>query len=165
MIREQEEEKDAKELPESKRIAGKSFFITNGEPIEFWGFARLVWRLADDSTPPEKIIVVPMWLAFIIAWIAEWLMWVISAGKKRPEKINKSQMENCSLDRTFDISKAKERLQWQPRVSLEEGARRDVGWTVNNKGDKLAKKSYLKETFYLLIAFHFPCQNLLDLDT
>ncbi|KAF7874152.1 hypothetical protein EAF04_002824 [Stromatinia cepivora] len=109
-------------------VAGEAFFITNGEPIGFWSFARLVWCFAGDRTPPEKIIVVPMWLAFFLARIAEAVMWVFSVGTKRPEKFNRSQMENCSLDRTFNIGKARQRLHWEPKVGLEEAARRSVNW-------------------------------------
>ncbi|RDL40097.1 NAD(P)-binding protein [Venustampulla echinocandica] len=143
MVRETEQE-EASEMeggPQGQKVAGEAFFITNGEPIEFWGFARLVWRLAGDRTPREKIIVVPMWLAFFVAWMAEWTVWALSAGTKRPEKFNKSQMENCSLDRTFDITKAKERLRWEPKVSLEEGARRGVEWAVKNRAERRGKKS------------------------
>jgi sterol-4alpha-carboxylate 3-dehydrogenase (decarboxylating) len=144
LFREEEEEKHAAETGDwsrGKKIAGEAFFITNGEPIEFWSFARLVWRLVDDCTPPEKIIVVPMWLAFFVAWMAEWVVWMLSFGRKRPEKLNKSQMENCSLDRTFDITKAKDQLHWEPRVSLQEGARRGVEWAVESRAKTPGKKS------------------------
>ncbi|EPE24114.1 NAD(P)-binding Rossmann-fold containing protein [Glarea lozoyensis ATCC 20868] len=113
-----------------KTVAGEAFWITNGEPMEFWSFARLVWRLAGDRTPPEKIITIPMWLMFFMAGIAEWVAWMLSAGKRRPQKFNKSQMQNCSMDRTFDVSKARERLDWEPKVTLEEGARRGVEWAI-----------------------------------
>ncbi|KAH8654968.1 hypothetical protein BGZ60DRAFT_385822 [Tricladium varicosporioides] len=129
----------AENAQQRKKVGGEAFFITNGEPVEFWTFARLVWRLAGDCTPPEKIIVVPMWLAFFVAYITEWIVWAFSAGTRRPEKFNKSQMENCSLNRTFDITKAKERLLWEPMVSLEEGARRGVEWAVNNDAGRLKK--------------------------
>jgi sterol-4alpha-carboxylate 3-dehydrogenase (decarboxylating) len=126
---------------QGKNMAGEAFFITNGEPIEFWSFARLVWRLAGDRTSPESIIVVPMWLAFFMAWVAEWVVWMLSFGKKRPEKFNKSQMENCSLNRTFDITKAKDRLQWKSRVTLQEGARRGVECAVKWRAKVPGKKS------------------------
>ncbi|KUJ12850.1 NAD(P)-binding protein [Mollisia scopiformis] len=129
------------DVPQEQKVAGEAFFITNGEPIEFWGFARLVWRLAGDRTPQEKVIEVPMWLAFSLAWLAEWVMWVVSAGTKRPEKFNRMQMENCSLDRTFDITKAKERLQWEPKVTLDEGARRGVEWAVAKSAEENGKKN------------------------
>ena len=35
-------------------------------------------------------------------------------------------MANCSLNRTFCVEKARERLGWEPRVGLEEGAKRGV---------------------------------------
>lgn len=118
MGREEEASVAAEELPPGqtsrgeKKVAGEAFFITNGEPIEFWILARLVWRLAGDRTLPDKIIVVPMWLVSFVAWVAEWIVWGVSRGTKRPETFNKSSMENCSLDKTFDIGKARERVEW-----------------------------------------------------
>ncbi|KAH6665547.1 hypothetical protein B0J14DRAFT_606334 [Halenospora varia] len=141
MIREGNEVAAMVNIPQSRKVAGEAFFITNDEPIEFWGFARLVWHLAGDRTPAEKIIVVPMWLAFFFASMAEWIVWALSAGKRRPEKFNKTQMENCSQDRTFDVSKAKERLGWEPRVSLEEGTRRGVEWAVRDREQRKRKKT------------------------
>jgi sterol-4alpha-carboxylate 3-dehydrogenase (decarboxylating) len=123
LLREDEENTG---IGDNKIVSGEAFFITNDEPIEFWGFARMVWGLAGDSTSPEQITVLPMWLVFFMASVAEWVVWVVSAGKRRPEKFNRSQMMNCSMDRTYDISKARERLDWVPKVSLEEGARRGV---------------------------------------
>lgn len=51
---------------EGGKVAGETFFVTNDEPMEFWDFARLVWRLGGDRTPPEKIIAVPMWVASVV---------------------------------------------------------------------------------------------------
>ena len=110
----------------SKRVSGEAFFITNNSPIKFCGFARLVWSLAGDRTPKEKITVVPMWIVILVAGICEWIVWAVSWGTRRPEKFNRSQMANCSLNRTFCVEKARERLGWEPRVGLEEGAKRGV---------------------------------------
>lgn len=113
------------------KVAGEAFFITNGEPTEFWGFGRLVWRLAGDRAPRLRNHRGAMWVAFFMEWVAEWVIWVVSGGMKRPEKFNKSQMGNCSLDKTFDTGKAKERLGWEPKVGLEEG-----GWKGGGMGDE-----------------------------
>jgi sterol-4alpha-carboxylate 3-dehydrogenase (decarboxylating) len=117
-----------------RRVSGEAFWITNGEPTEFWSIARLVWSLAGDRTPCEKVIIVPMWLIFLIAGVAEWIMWLLSAGKKRPQKFNRNQIQNFCLERTFDITKARQRLGYEPKVSLTEGIRRGVEWTLNQSG-------------------------------
>ena len=126
-------------LPAPPKVGGEAFFITNDEPIKFWGFARLVWRLAGDHTPSDKIIVVPMWITFFLASVSEWVVWLLSAGTKRPEKFNRSQMENCSLDRTFSIEKARKRLLWEPRVGLDEAARRGVEWVSMDRKTNLKR--------------------------
>lgn len=117
------------------KVSGEAFFITNGEPVEFWAFASLVWRLAGDRTSADKITIIPMWIAFFFAWLAEWVVWIFSAGSKRPEKFNRSQMENCSLDRTFDVTKAKERLKWLPKTRLEDAAQRGVQSVLTRKSE------------------------------
>ena len=127
-------------LPASKRVSGEAFFITNNSPIKFWGFARLVWSLAGDQTPKEKITVVPMWIVMLVAGICEWVIWALSWGSRRPEKFNRSQMSNCSLDRTFCVQKARERLGWEPRIGLEEGARRAVESVMQERKDRVEKK-------------------------
>jgi nucleoside-diphosphate-sugar epimerase len=45
-----------------------------------------------------------------------------------------------SLDRTFDITKAKNRLRWGPKVGLEEGARRGLETEVENRAEKRERK-------------------------
>ena len=123
MIREADEDHDADLLP---AIAGEAFFITNGEPMLFWNFARLVWRLAGRETRAEDAWVVPMWVAMGVAMVAEWVVWAVSLGTRRPEKLTRAQMENCSVEKTFSIEKARTRLGYMPEVSLEEGVRRGV---------------------------------------
>ena len=78
---------------------------------------------------------VPMWLAFFMARVAEWVVWGLSGGTKRPEKFNKSQMENCSLDKTFDIHKARQSLGGEPKVWLEEGVWREVEWATKERAE------------------------------
>lgn len=54
MVKRDEALKSGVETLKQDIIGGQAFFITNGEPMEFWDFARLVWRLVGDKTPLEK---------------------------------------------------------------------------------------------------------------
>ena len=38
---------------DTERVDGEAFFITNGEPVYFWDFARAVWHEAGDRLPPD----------------------------------------------------------------------------------------------------------------
>jgi len=106
-------------------IAGEAFFITNGQPMLFWDVMRLVWRAAGDETRIEDVWIVPLWLAYTIAFVAEWVVWLITLGTRMPS-INKRAVDHCSIEMTFSIDKAKKRLGYSPRVSLNEGIRRGV---------------------------------------
>ena len=35
---------------EEPKVGGEAFNITDGDPIPFWGFERLIWRAAGDTT-------------------------------------------------------------------------------------------------------------------
>lgn len=107
-------------------IAGEAFFITNDQPMLFWDFMRLVWRAAGDNTRIENVWTVPLWFAYAMAFVAEWFVWLISRGTKAPENLSRAAIDHCSLETTFSIDKAKERLGYVPRVRLEEGVRRGV---------------------------------------
>src|SRR5436853_4917023 len=37
--------------PNSERVDGEAFVITNGQPVYFWDFPRAVWREAGDTLP------------------------------------------------------------------------------------------------------------------
>jgi nucleoside-diphosphate-sugar epimerase len=49
----------------------------------------------------------------------------IIQGKRR----NAAELKSMLLD----ISKAKEKLNWQPVVSLEDGLKREYNWAIENK--------------------------------
>lgn len=124
-------------------IAGEAFFITNGQPMLFWDVMRLVWRAAGDETRIEDVWVAPLWLAYTIAFVAEWTVWLITWGIRIPS-INRRAVDHCCTEMTFSIDKAKERLGYNPRVSLEEGVRRSVESIVATKAP--AGKSGIKSS-------------------
>lgn len=66
----------------STSVAGQAFFITNGEPIPFWSFARSVWYHYDGSVP-GFIIPIPTSFANVLATLAEF--YAEMRGKKKEE--------------------------------------------------------------------------------
>ena len=44
---------------DGQKVDGEAFFITDGNPIPFWTFERLVWYAAGDRTTLEEVTVVP----------------------------------------------------------------------------------------------------------
>ena len=66
--------REAKVPLDSPKVTGEAFFITNGQPILFWDYLRLVWRLAGDQRAAESVWVVPIPLVMTVAFLAEWII-------------------------------------------------------------------------------------------
>jgi sterol-4alpha-carboxylate 3-dehydrogenase (decarboxylating) len=108
--------------PDPTGVAGEAFFITNGEPVPFWEFARAVFRAAGDTTRPDQIRVVNRTVALCIAWVSEWVAWL--TGTK--PVLATAQVKYTTMHRWYNITKARERLGYEPEVDWEEGVRRGV---------------------------------------
>lgn len=94
----------------SAKVDGEAFFITDGNPIPFWTFQRLIWSAAGDKTTPEEVTVVPAWFVLNMASAIEWLYWAFTLGLKRPEYFWRSIMTYACRTRTYSIEKARQRL-------------------------------------------------------
>lgn len=103
-------------------VAGEAFFITNGAPVPFWDFARAIQRAAGDTTTPDQIRILDPTVAYCIAWIWERVAWF--TGSK--PMLSTAIVKYVTMNRWYNISKAKERLGYRPKVDWEEGVRRGV---------------------------------------
>jgi sterol-4alpha-carboxylate 3-dehydrogenase (decarboxylating) len=128
--------------PEDKdmRVDGEAFVITNDEPWPFWEFVRTVGATAGYPTKKEDIWVVPSWLFYTMAVVAEWGVWAVSFGQKESH-LNRQMVKYLTMTRTFDITKAKKRLGYRAQVSVEEGIRRAVDSYMAKHPEELKKKN------------------------
>lgn len=118
-------------VPANKKASGEAFFITDDSPMRMWDFSRKVWEAADISfPPPEKVKVIPMWLAATIAHILEWAFWLVGSKNRPPLKVNDVKFMQGGF--RFSVEKAKERLNYRPLCDTEEGIRRTVKWFQEN---------------------------------
>lgn len=69
---------------------------------------------------------------FMAIW--EWLFWLGTWGGTPP--ITRRMLKYTAQVRTFDITKARERLGFEPRVGMEEGLRRGVEWNLAREAEK-----------------------------
>lgn len=115
-----------------EKIDGEAFIITNDSPTYFWDFARAVWKEAGDTvgTDPEKVWVLGIGFALVIARIMEFILGIFG---KEPS-LNTYKVRFSVMTRYFSIVKAKQRLGYQPLVSLEEGIRRGVKEVMSRPG-------------------------------
>ena len=113
------------ETPQSERVDGEAFFVTNDEHYRFWDFARAVWHAAGDRSDPKRAWVIPKNIGLIMATFVEWIFWLVFWGSKEP-KLTRRRIKHTCMNRTFRIDKAKSRLGYLPEVSMEEGIERGV---------------------------------------
>jgi sterol-4alpha-carboxylate 3-dehydrogenase (decarboxylating) len=107
---------------DSERVDGEAFFITNGEPVYFWDFARAVWHEAGDRLPLSSVWHLSADTAWAIGTVLEWAFWVLG---KTPN-LTRAQVRYSSMNKYHSINKARTRLGYQPIVSLGEGIKRGV---------------------------------------
>ncbi|GAA6001977.1 uncharacterized protein JCM10292_001779 [Rhodotorula paludigena] len=109
-------------------LAGQAVFITNGEPIAFWSFARAVYH-AYSARPPRwyEPVALPSAVGMLFATLSEWAGWVQG---RRPDEcgVNRAYMAYVLRDMYFDIERARRLLGYEPIESLEEGIRTGVEW-------------------------------------
>ncbi|CAK7352734.1 unnamed protein product [Dovyalis caffra] len=113
----------AAEQEVAEKAAGQAYFITNMEPIKFWEFTSLVLEGLGYERPRIKI---PAFAVMPIAHVIEWIYKIFGPyGMKVPQLIP-SRIRLLSCSRSFNCSKAKDRLGYAPIVTLEEGLKRTL---------------------------------------
>ncbi|MED6173882.1 3beta-hydroxysteroid-dehydrogenase/decarboxylase isoform 2 [Stylosanthes scabra] len=107
----------------SKRAAGEAYFITNMEPIKFWEFMSLILEGLGYERPRIKI---PAFVIMPIALLVEYTYRLLGPYGMKVPQLTPSRVRLLSCNRTFDCSKAKERLGYEPIVTLKEGLQRTI---------------------------------------
>jgi sterol-4alpha-carboxylate 3-dehydrogenase (decarboxylating) len=120
---------------DSERVDGEAFFITNGSPTYFWDFARAVWHEAGDRWPLSGVWHLSADLAWTIGAILENVFWLM--GKK--PNLTRVQVKYSSMSKYHSIAKARQRLGYEPIVSLDDGIRRGVQYILEQE-KKLGEK-------------------------
>lgn len=127
----------AKALLDSSRamgpVAGEAFNITDGNPVPFWDLSRMIWRPAGNSTPIDKVAVLPVWLALSLAAVTEWVFLICTLGRRKPEAMNKLVVSYCVRTHSYSIAKARKILGYDPVSDLEEEIKRSVEWEMQRR--------------------------------
>lgn len=121
------------------KVDGEAFFISDGRPVPYWDFLRLIWAAAGDETPSEEIQVIPAWFMLGLASIVDWAYFIFTLGQKRPKILTRFIIEYTCLQRTFSIEKARKRLGYTPVDDRDEMIRAGVEWEIQ-KGVKAGKQ-------------------------
>ncbi|KAF2013119.1 C-3 sterol dehydrogenase/C-4 decarboxylase family protein [Aaosphaeria arxii CBS 175.79] len=121
---------------DSERVDGEAFFITNGQPVYFWDFARAVWHEAGDRLPLSSVWHLSDDVAWAIGTLLESVFWVLG---KTPN-LTRAQVRYSTMTKYHSIEKARRRLGFAPVVGLDEGIRRGVGYILEQEEKEKQKK-------------------------
>ncbi len=110
-------------LVEGSAVCGQAYFITNGEPMAFFGFVE---QFMLELGYPKFKGKVPYWLAYSVAAIFETIDTLRGGEPKGETGLTRFAVNYMMTDHYFSIEKAKRDLDWSPKVSLEEGIKLTV---------------------------------------
>ncbi|GAU26674.1 hypothetical protein TSUD_314510 [Trifolium subterraneum] len=100
----------------SEKAAGQAYFITNMEPIKFWEFMSLILEGLGYQRPSIKI---PVFVIMPIAHLVEWIYMLLGPYGMKVPQLTPSRIRLTSCTRSFDCSKAKDRLDYAPIITLQ----------------------------------------------
>lgn len=103
--------------------SGRAFFISQGEPIPLWMFVTEILKAGGVSVPDKTI---PARLGYIAGWVCEGIFRFIPSLGEPP--ITRFLAEQMSTAHWFDISAARQYLNYRPLVDTSEGFRRLRSW-------------------------------------
>ena len=106
----------ADRLAPASPVAGKVYFISQGEPVPMWD---MVNRLLLAAGAPPVTRTVPVWLALALAWVFEAKHKV--TGNPGEPRLTRFVVHELSTAHWFDISAARRDLGYSPGVSIAEG--------------------------------------------
>ena len=114
-----------------RRIDGENFNVTNNERMRFWDFNRASAAAAGHPVAAQDVVVIPVALGLLIGWLSEWIVWLVSRGRRQPN-MTREGIRFSTMTRTLNGEKAVRMLGYRPRVSLGDGIERSARWFVEN---------------------------------
>ncbi len=108
-------------------VAGKSYFITNGEPLPLWDLVNRI--LAAGGVPPVTRTISPA-VAYAAGTILESAYRLLRLNGE--PAMTRFVARELSTSHWFDISAARRDLGYEPQVSIDEGLRRLADWLGKN---------------------------------
>jgi nucleoside-diphosphate-sugar epimerase len=100
-------------------VAGKAYFISNGEPLPLWDLVNRI--LAAGGVAPVTRSV-PLWAALAAGWCLETVYGVLRPDAEPP--MTRFLARELATAHWFDLTAARRDLGYVPRVSIDEGMQR-----------------------------------------
>jgi nucleoside-diphosphate-sugar epimerase len=109
----------ADRLAPGSPVAGKVYFISQGEPVPMW---EMVNRLLLAAGAPPVTRTVPVWLALALAWGFESAHRL--TGNPAEPRLTRFVVHELSTAHWFDISAARRDFSYAPAISIADGLQR-----------------------------------------
>ena len=110
---------------EKEESTGQVYIIGGDECLQLNELVRLIAKVLDVNV---KIIHLPFWPVYFISFLCEMTCKLLSINPP----IFRRRTDWFRKNRSFDISKAKKELRYEPKTSLEEGLRVTAEWYKEN---------------------------------
>jgi nucleoside-diphosphate-sugar epimerase len=109
-------------------VAGKPYFLTQGEPLPIW---EIVDRILDAGGISPVAGTISPQLAYGIGWTLEKLYGLLRI--KSEPRMTRFIASELSTAHWFDISAARKDFGYNPQVSFDEGMSRLKDWLSDRK--------------------------------
>ncbi len=110
-------------------VAGRAYFLSQGEPVNCWGWINRILELAGIS-PVNRCI--SLRVAYAAGAVLETL-WKVTGRTSEP-RMTRFLALQLARHHYFDISRARNDFGYEPRIGTEEGLRRlAASWTEGVK--------------------------------
>lgn len=93
--------------------------------MPFWDFVRAIGGAAGYPVKKEDVWVILRALGLVMAYIAEWFVWLLLFSKQY-STITRASISYSCLTRTYSIKKARTRLGYNPKVDIKQGIRKGI---------------------------------------
>lgn len=109
-------------------VAGRAYFISNGEPLPLWD---MVDRILDAAQLPPVTRSISPPMALAIGQVCEWLWKALPMPGEPP--MTRFVARELATAHWFDIEAARRDLGYTPTVSIAEGLERLRGWLAGEQ--------------------------------
>ena len=122
-------------ISKDDRAIGEGFLVHDGESTTLEKFTNGVAKAIGGKEVKQYI---PYWIAFFAAFLME-IIWKLLKKKERP-LLTTYTVKNLGSRLKFSIEKAKNLLNWTPKITYSEGFKTTMEWLVKQNFDQLKQK-------------------------